>query len=158
MQFQARATDDNRPGRVIDSLAQEVLPEASLFALDHLGQRPQRPARDSLDRGVAVLVVEQGIYETLQPALFLAQDHFGSLTSGPFANALVGLEDLLIEVIEVTGNAHPRGRQPANRTQVGRQDWQALQDHPLRPIATAAKGLNDLQPGNQLLLARPTLA
>src|SRR5271157_5513006 len=43
VQLQVRADDDHRPRRVIDALAQQVLAESTLLALDHVGQRLEGP-------------------------------------------------------------------------------------------------------------------
>ena len=43
VQAQLGADDDDRAGRVIDALAEQVFAEAALLALDHVGQRLQRP-------------------------------------------------------------------------------------------------------------------
>ena len=42
VQPQVRADDDHAAGRIIDALAQQVLAEAALLALDHVGQRLER--------------------------------------------------------------------------------------------------------------------
>ena len=42
MQFQGRAHHDDRSPRIVHPLAQQVLPEAALLALDHVRQRLQR--------------------------------------------------------------------------------------------------------------------
>src|ERR1700733_7989850 len=41
MQTQRRADDDDRAARVVDTLAEQVLAEAALLALDHVGKRFQ---------------------------------------------------------------------------------------------------------------------
>ncbi len=43
VQLQFGTDDDDRAGRVIDALAEQVLAEAALLALDHVGQRLERP-------------------------------------------------------------------------------------------------------------------
>ena len=43
VQLQLRTDNDDRPARVVDPLAQQVLPEPSLFPLERIGQRLERP-------------------------------------------------------------------------------------------------------------------
>jgi hypothetical protein len=42
VQLQLRADHDDRAARVVDALAEQVLPEAALLALQHVGERLQR--------------------------------------------------------------------------------------------------------------------
>src|SRR5450432_2053502 len=42
VQAQRRADDDDRTARVVDALAEQVLAEATLLALDHVGERLER--------------------------------------------------------------------------------------------------------------------
>ena len=59
MQPQFGADDDDRAGRVIDALAEQVFAETALLALDHVGQRLQRAIAGTEDRPFAAVVVEQ---------------------------------------------------------------------------------------------------
>ena len=61
VQLQFRPDHDHRAARVVDALAQQVLPEAALLALQHVGQRFQRPLVGARDRPSAAAVVEQRI-------------------------------------------------------------------------------------------------
>ena len=47
VQLELRADDDDRAGRVVDALAEQVLAEPALLALDHVGQRLQRAVATS---------------------------------------------------------------------------------------------------------------
>ena len=51
VQLELRADDDDRAGRVVDALAEQVLAEAALLALDHVGQRLQRAVADEPSTG-----------------------------------------------------------------------------------------------------------
>ena len=74
VQPQRRADDDDRTARVVDALAEQVLAEAALLALDHVGQRLQRALVGAGDRAAAAAVVEQRVDRFLQHALFVAHD------------------------------------------------------------------------------------
>src|SRR5207302_993813 len=43
MQLELGTDDDDRAAGIIDALAEQVLPEAALLALEHVGERLQRP-------------------------------------------------------------------------------------------------------------------
>src|SRR2546427_4280396 len=48
------------PARVVDALAEQVLPEPTLLALQHVAERLQRALVGTADRAPATPVVEQG--------------------------------------------------------------------------------------------------
>ncbi len=51
VQLEPRTHDDHRAGRVVDALAQQVLAEAALLALDHVGERLERAIARTPARG-----------------------------------------------------------------------------------------------------------
>ena len=56
-----RTNHDHRPGGVVDSLAEQVLTEPALLALDHVGQALERPIARSQHGPLAAVVVEEGV-------------------------------------------------------------------------------------------------
>src|SRR5918995_197488 len=66
VQLQRRADHDDRAARVVDALAEQVLAEAALLALDHVGQRLERALVGAGDRATTATVVEQRIHRFLQ--------------------------------------------------------------------------------------------
>src|SRR3546814_11094402 len=67
-------SSDLRAARIIDALAEQILAEATLLALEHVRQRFQRTLVGARDRATAAAVVEQRIDGFLQHALFVADD------------------------------------------------------------------------------------
>src|SRR3546814_5507744 len=59
MQLEFGAGDDDRAARIIDALAEQILAEATLLALEHVRQRFQRTLVGARDRATAAAVVEQ---------------------------------------------------------------------------------------------------
>ena len=59
MQLEFRTDDDDRTGRVIDALAEQVFAEAALLAFDHVGQRLERAVAGTQHRTAATAVVER---------------------------------------------------------------------------------------------------
>ena len=51
VQLQRRAGDDHRTARVVDALAEQVLAEPALLALEHVGERLQRAVARARSRG-----------------------------------------------------------------------------------------------------------
>ena len=79
MELERRADHNDRSARVIDALAQEVLSEASLFALDHIGERLQRAFVRARNRATTTTIVEQRIDRLLQHALFVTHNDVGRI-------------------------------------------------------------------------------
>src|SRR5581483_8172616 len=77
VQQQLGADDDDRAPGIVDALAEQVLAEAALLALQHVGQRLQRTLVGTGDDAAAAAVVEQRVHRLLQHALLVADDDVG---------------------------------------------------------------------------------
>jgi hypothetical protein len=76
VQLQLRTDDDNRTAGIVDALAEQVLAETALLALEHVGQGFERAVAGAGDRTAAAAVVDQGVNRFLQHALLVADDDF----------------------------------------------------------------------------------
>jgi hypothetical protein len=74
VKLELRASHDDRAARIVDALAEQVLPEPALLALEHVGQGLQRTLVGAGDRAAATAVVEQGVDRFLEHALLVADD------------------------------------------------------------------------------------
>src|SRR4051794_11581707 len=157
VQAQLRTDDDDRTARVVHALAEQVLAEPALLALEHVGQRLERTLAATTDRLAATPVVEQRVNGLLQHALLVAQDDLRRAVRDELLQAVVAVDDAAVQVVQV------RRREAATverheRTQVGRNDWNDVQDHPLRLVAHVARlarvaeRVDDLEPLEQHLL------
>ncbi len=72
--LQRRADHDDRTARVVDALAEQVLAEPALLALEHVGERLQRAVARAGDGPAAAAVVEQRVDGLLQHALLVVDD------------------------------------------------------------------------------------
>ena len=155
VQLQLRADDDDRTARVVDALAEQVLAEAALLALERVGQRLERTVVGAAQHAAAAAVVEQRVDRFLEHALFVADDDVRRLELHQLLQPVVAVDDAAIEIVQV------RGREAAaverhERTQLRRNDRDDVEDHPLRPVGRLAERVDDLQPLGvlQLLLDR----
>ena len=151
MQPQFGTDHDHRTAGIVDALAEQVLTEAALLALQHVGQRLQRTLVGAGDDAAAAAVVEQRVDRLLQHALFVADDDVGRAQLHQPLQAVVAVDDAAVEIVEI------RGRKAAaverhQRTQVRRNHRHHGQDHPLRLVAGIAERLDDLQPLGELLV------
>ena len=71
-------TMTERPG-VVDALAEQVLAEAALLALERVGERLERPVVRAAQDAAAAAVVEQGVDRLLEHPLLVADDDVGRL-------------------------------------------------------------------------------
>ena len=123
VQVQRRADHDDRTARVVDALAEQVLAEAALLALDHVGERLQRALVGAGDRAAATAVVHQRVDRFLQHALLVAHDDVRRIELEQALQAVVAVDDAAVQIVQV------RRREAAaierhQRTQIRRQHRQ----------------------------------
>src|SRR5690606_37257102 len=150
VQAQVRADHDDRTARVVDALAQQVLAEAALLALDHVGQRLERALVGAGDGTAATVVVHQRVNRLLQHVLFIAHDDVRSVELQQAAQAVVAVDDAAVQVVQV-GSREAAAIQRNQRTQVRRQHRQHGHDHPLRTVAGLDERLDQLDALGQAL-------
>ena len=125
MQLELGADHDDGPSRVVDSLAEQVLTEPALLALQHVGQRLERAVARSRHRPAAPAVVEEGIDCLLQHALLVVDDDLGSTEIEQSLETVVAVDDPAIQVVQVAGG-EPAAVELHHRAQVGRDDRERL--------------------------------
>ena len=150
MQLELGADHDHRAAGIIDALAEQVLAEPALLALEHVGERLQRTLVGAGDDAAAAAVVEQGIDRFLQHPLLVADDDVGSAQLDQPLQPVVAVDDAAIEVVEV-GRREAAAVERHQRPQVGRDHRHVGQDHPFRLVAGLGEGLDQLEPLGELL-------
>ncbi len=133
VQLQLRADHDDRAAGVVDALAQQVLPEPALLALEHVRQRLQRTVARARDGPAAAAVVEQCVDGLLKHALLVVDDDLGGAEVEQPLEAVVPVDHPAVQVVEV------RGREPAtvqlhHGPQVRRDHRDAVQHHAQRRV------------------------
>ncbi len=128
VQLELRADDDDRTAGVVDALAEQVLAETTLLALEHVGQRLERAVAGARDRATTTAVVEEAVDGLLQHPLLVVDDDLGRAEVEESLEAVVAVDDATVEVVEV------RGREAAtvelhHRAQVRRDDRDRVEDH-----------------------------
>ena len=158
VQAQRRAGDDDRTTGVVDALAEQVLTEPALLALEHVGQRLQRAVAGPGDRAAAAAVVEQRVDGLLQHPLLVVDDDLGGPEVEQALQPVVAVDHPAVQVVEVR-----RGEATAveldHRAQLRRDHRDGVEDHrlgivraPAVLVAPVERG-DDLQPLDRLLLA-----
>ena len=150
VQLQGGPDDDDRAPGIVHALAEQVLAEAALLALDHVRQGLQRPTVGAGDRPPAPPVVEQRIDRFLQHALFVAHDDVRGVQLQQAFQAVVAVDGPAVQVVEVRGGEAP-AVQVHQRAQVRRQHRQDGQHHPLGLVAGLDEILGEAQALGQAL-------
>src|ERR1043166_5305662 len=150
MQLELGADHDHRAAGIIDALAEQVLPEPALLALEHVGERFERPLVGAGNDATAPAVVEQRVDRLLEHPLFIADDDVGRAQLDQPLEAVVAVDHAAIEVVEVR-----RGEAPAverhQRPQVGRDHRDDGEDHPLGLVVRLDESLDQLEALGELL-------
>src|SRR5688572_2110665 len=151
VQLELGTNHDHRTAGVVDALAEQVLAEPALLALQRVAQRFERTIIGAAQHAAAAAVVEQRVYRFLEHALFVANDHVRRLELHQLLQPVVAVDDAAIEIVQV------RRREAAaverhQRTQLGRDHRDHVQDHPLRLVARLAEGVDHLQALGELQL------
>src|SRR6185503_2765743 len=103
VQLEFRADDDDGAAGVVHALAEQVLAEAALLALEGIGERFEWAVVRAAQHTAAASVIEEGVDSFLQHALFIAHDHLRRMEVHELLEAVVAVDDAAIEVIEVRG-------------------------------------------------------
>jgi hypothetical protein len=128
---------DDRAARVVHALAEQVLAEPALLALEHVAQGLERAVARARDGPAAAAVVEQRVDGLLQHPLLVVDDDLGRAEVEQPLEAVVAVDDAAVEVVEVR-----RGEAPAveldHRAQLRRDDRHGLEDHHLGLVARSS--------------------
>ena len=144
VQLQFGTDHDDRTAGVVDALAEQVLAEAALLALQRVGQRLQRAVVGAAQHAAAASVVEQRVHRFLQHALFVAHDDFGRVQVHQLLQPVVAVDDAAIEIVQV-GGGETAAIEWNQRTQLRRNDRDHVENHPVRLVAALAERLDNFQ-------------
>ena len=121
VQLQLGTDHDHRAARIVDALAEQVLAEAALLALQHVGERLQRTLVGAGDDAAAAAVVEQRVDGFLQHALFVADDDVRRAQLHQPLQAVVAVDDAAVEIVEI-GRGEAAAVERHQRAQLRRDD------------------------------------
>ena len=150
VELQLRPHDDDRTARVVDALAEQVLAEPSLLALQRVREGLQGPVVRALEHPAAAAVVEQGVHRLLEHALLVAHDDLGSAQLEQLLQPVVPVDDAAVEVVEIR-RRETAAVQGHEGPQLRRDDRDDVQDHPIRMVAGTAEGVAHLEALGRLL-------
>ena len=101
--LQLGADHDNGTAGVVDTLAQQVLTETALLALQEVAEGLQSTVVGAGDGTAAAAVVDQGVHSLLQHPLLVADDDVGGVQVHQALQAVVAVDDPAVQVVQVRG-------------------------------------------------------
>ncbi|SGK48354.1 Uncharacterised protein [Mycobacterium tuberculosis] len=153
VQLELRADHDDRPARVVDTLAEQVLPEPALLALEQIGKRLERTVARPGDGPAAAAIVEQRVHGFLQHPLLVVDDDFRRTQIDQPFQPVVAVDHPAVQVVQV-GRGEPAAVELHHRAQLRRDHRDGVEHHAHRRVARLLERRNHLQPleGAKLLL------
>ena len=142
---------DDRAAGVIHALAEQVLAETALLALERIGERFERAVVGAAQHAAAAAVVEQRVHGLLQHALFIAHDHVRRVQLDELLQPVVAVDHAAVQVVEIRGG-ETAAIERHQRAQLRRNHRDHVQNHPLGLVAGFAEGLHHAQPLGELEL------
>ena len=144
VQLQLRTNHDNGTTGIIHALAQQVLAETPLLALEHVGQGLQGTVARTRHRPAAPTVVEQRVHSLLQHTFLVVDDDVRGFQFLQTIQTIVAVNDAAVQVIQVR-SCETSAIQLHHRAQIRGNDRNRIQDHRRSRLAGLEEGVNDLQ-------------
>ena len=144
VQLELRSDDDDRTARVVDALAEQVLAEPALLALEHVAQRLQRAVAGTRDGAAAAAVVEQGVDGLLQHPLLVVDDDLGSPEVEQTTQTVVAVDHAAVQVVQV-GGREAATVELDHRAKLRRDHRHDVEHHRGRRVAGLQEGVDDAQ-------------
>ncbi len=161
IELEVRTGHDDGASGVVDALTEEVLAEAALLALQHVGERAELAAVAGGEERLAAAggVVEERVDGFLQHAFFVAVNDFRRADAHELLEARVAVDDAAVQVVEV-GRGEAAAVELHHRAQVRREHREARRDHPRGIDAGLRERVHELEALHDFLelLARGLLA
>ena len=142
--LQIRTYDDYGTAGVVNTLAQQVLTETSLLALQHIGERLERAVVRAGYRTATAAVVDQRVHCFLQHALLVANNDVRRAQLQQALQTVISVDNATIQIVQV-GSRKTTAVQLYHRTNFRRDDRNNVHNHPLRTVAGLAECLDNLQ-------------
>src|SRR5260370_7800880 len=121
VELQLGADDDDGAAGVVHALAEKVLAETPLLALERVAEGLERAVVGSTQNAATAAVVEQSVDGFLKHALFVAYDDVGRAQFHELLQPVVAVADAPIEAVQV-GIGEPPPLPPNHRAQPRRNN------------------------------------
>ena len=99
IELELRPDDDYGTAGIVDALSEQVLTEAALLTLEHVGKGLECAVVRAGDGAAAAAVVDQRVDRFLQHALLVAHDDVRRVELNEALQAVVAVDDAAVEVV-----------------------------------------------------------
>src|SRR5271157_4579267 len=144
IELELGADDDNGASGIVHALAEEVLAEAALLALEGIAEGLERTIVGAAKNAATAAVIKERVHGFLEHALFVADDDIRRAKFHELLQPVVAVDDAAIEVVEI-GGGEAAAIERHKRTQFGREDGDDIENHPLGLVAALAEGFENLE-------------
>src|SRR6266851_2203115 len=144
VKLQLRADNDDGAAGVVHALAEEVLAEAPLLALQSVAEGLERAVVGTAQNAAAAAVVKQRVDGFLKHALFVAHDDVRRAQFHELLQTVIAVDYAAIKVVQI-GGGETAAVQRHQRAQLRRENRDHVENHPLRLIPAFAEGFEHLE-------------
>src|SRR6266851_4167070 len=144
VELQLGADDDDGAAGVVHALAEKVLAETALLALERVAEGLERAVVGSAQNAATAAVVKQSVDGFLKHALFVAYDDVRRAQFHELLQPVVAVDDAAIEVVQI-GSGEAAAVQRHERAQLRRKNRNHVENHPFRLVAALAEGFEHLE-------------
>ena len=149
-EFQFWSDDDDRPRRIINALAEQILAESTLLTFDHVRDGLERTIARTEHWSSATTVVKQRIDCLLQHSFFVADDDFWCIEIHQLLQAIISVDDASIEIVQIACGKVAALKQN-EWAKLRRDHWDHIENHPLWFIGRSTNLLDQLQSLREIL-------
>ncbi len=119
VKLELRSDHDDGTTRVVDSLTEQVLTEASTLTLEHVGERLESTVTSTGHSATMTTVIKQGVDRFLKHALLVADNNVRRLKLKEVLETVVSVDDTTVEVVKV-GSCKTASFKRNKRTEIRR--------------------------------------
>src|SRR6056297_103601 len=144
MEFQFRSNYYYRPARIVHPLAKKILPESSLFSLEHVRKRFEGSVSRTRYWSPSSSIVNQSVNSFLKHPLFISYNYFRRTQFKQTLEPVVPVYHPSVKVIQIRcckTSAVKLDHWP----QIGRYYRKNVQYHPIRAVAGFYECLNNIK-------------
>ena len=123
--------DDDRAPGIVHALSEEVLAEAPLLSLEHVGEGLEGAVSGACDGAAVAAVVHKRVNGLLEHPLFVADDDRGRRDLEEVLESAVAVDDPAVEVVQVAGG-EAASFEWDEGAQIRWDDGQHVENHPAR--------------------------
>ena len=145
------ADNDNGTAGIVNTLTKQVLTEASLLALEHIGKRLECAGVCAGDGTAAAAVIDKCVNCFLEHALFVADNDIGCVELDKSLETVVAVNNSAVQVVKVAG-CEAAAVELNHGADLGRDNRQNVDYHPLGLIAALSERFDDLKALDELCL------